>query len=426
HLECAAAPGGLKVQRTGRGFNDNRVRITLRSQPPAGGISEGLSLIDRDGGLVLAFRGQTLLTAESFIPSITYGDSRYVGSNVAISRDGSRGVVSITGSLRLPGAVNVGRFEWNLYELVLGDAPMVFVDGFIEMPRTPADTVRHVGEEGLERAWDARWQEVEACPLRIARVQYEDDRRSSGTIVSRSNELGYRSSYRLDYHLRKNEHWYFASANNHLTQPYLAVSVNGVGLAVGFDQGVRSSFAGVPIRAMDPARRRIPPGATTPGSVRTGRARVLDLNPFGTYHGPQWHPESWGHGAGTRVIEEAGEHLASSAAGYNGRRIPMSFVLAPFAGESPRDGVDNALQRACRPAHLFMAGMAANSAEGNDRLPPVPRSVTEEEIEALQATPVMSRKARTVKRRGLPISAGVAGRIVLQSVFRRRLRFREK
>lgn len=426
HIECAAAPGGLKVQRTGQAYNKDTVRITLRSRPPAGGISEGLSLIDRDGGLVLAFRGQTLLTAESFVPSITYDQSRYIGTNVAISRDGSRGVVTITGSLSLPGAVNTGRFEWNLYEIVLGDAPMVFVDGFIEMPRTPADTVDRAGHEGLERSWDSRWKEIEACPLRLARVQYEDDRRSTGAIVSRANELGYRSSYKLDYHRRNAEHWYFASANNHLSQPYVAVSVNGVGLAVGLDQGVRSAFAGVPIRAMDPAKRRIPPGATTPGSVRTGRARVFDLNPLGTYHGEQWHPESWGSGVGTRVIEEAGEHLASSAPGYNGRRIPMSLVLAPFAGNSPREGVDNAMQRACRPATLFTEEVNGSGRGDNESAVSIGQSVTGSEIEALNAVPVMSRKARPTHRRGLPVSAGSAWRILLQSLFRRRLRFNGK
>lgn len=409
-----------RTQRIGSAAGEPTSRILMRSKPEPLGVSEGVSLIDRDGGLVLAFRGQTLLTAESFIPTITYADSTFAGSEVRINRDGSRNVVTIAGNLSIPGQRKAGRFEYNISQVVVGDAPLIFVDGQVTFPESAPDTVIHRDIAGLERAYDARWKAVEPCPVRLARVEYEQNE-TSGAVVSRRNALGRVASYAVNYHRRNREHWYFDSSNNHVTQPWCALSVNNVGVAVGFDEAVLSSFAGTPIRSLDPADRKQPMGATTPGAIHHGRPRVFDLNPFGAYDGRPWIAQSWGRGLGTRVIEEQGEHLSSGAPTYNGRTLSLSLVLAPFADAVPRPGVQEALMLACRPA--VMVSMNRNAEVQQAHARSTGRSAALAGIEHLTDAQSVPPGVGRRQTRRVPVSAGTLVRLIWQSIRRPRLRF---
>ena len=412
----------VRVHRAGRPADSEAIRVILREQAPAEGVSEGLSLIDRDGGLVLAFRGQTLLTSDSFVPVIGYNGQRFAGQGVSVVRDGSRSIVSVKGTLSLPGALRSGSFEWNLFETVIGDAPMVFIDGFVDLPETRCDS-RRGGNASVEgQLYDSRWELVEPCPLRIARVQYEPLQDSrDGAVLSRRLPSGEFVTGPISYHRRFSNHWLFNSMNNHTFDPYMALSVNGVGLAVGFDQAVRSCFAGLPVRAVDPTSRHIPRGATPPGVVQQGRARVFDLNPLGTYPATRWETDAWAGDGGRRALAALTGDGCSPAASYNGRRMRISLALAPFAGETPREGIDEALACACRPG-LLLGGNQPDSR--SDRWhPSVQRSIGKEDRRSLdrELTPAERIRSADSSLERLPPAA--LRRILRAAVFGSRLKY---
>ena len=420
-LTVEASGKRLSVRSIGSPWGRKHVRVAVSASGPLRNDSEGVTIIDRDGGLVVAFRGRTLLHADSFVPTIGYSGREYRGRRVSITRDGSRNVVRLSGELHLPGETEGGEFEWNLVESVIADVPVIFVDGVVRLPATAPDTFEYPDVLDLARAFDSRWQAVEPCPLRLSRVEYEGKADSQGAVVTRHNALGYQTSYRLDYHRHSEENWFFTSANNHLSQPFVGLSIDGMGLAVGFDEGVRSSFAGIPIRAVAPERRVARAPASSPGAVvHPGRSRSFDLNPFGTYDGPQWTVESWGRGAGRAAVIDGGGHLASSAPTYNGACVRISLVLAPFVGTEPREGVGRAVCAACRPARLF----AAPELGERDMSLTSWRSVSPNDLESLGRT--SSGTPRRVRRRksGLPVTLSTLAKIAAQSVYRPTLRFR--
>lgn len=410
----------VRVYRAGRPADSDAIRVILREQAPADGISEGLSLIDRDGGLVLAFRGQTLLTSDSLIPVVGYNGGRFAGHDVSVVRDGSRSIVTVAGTLSLPGELRPGRFEWNLFETVIGDAPMVFLDGFVDLPETACDTRRSGRTE--PELYDSRWELVEPCPLRIARVQYESLQDAhDGAVLSRRLPSGEFASAPFSYHRRFENHWHFSSLNNHAFDPYMAVSVNGVGLAVGFDQAVRSGFASLPVRAVDPASRHIPRGATPPGVVQQGRSRVFDLNPLGTYPATTWECDTWAGDGGRQALASQTGESCSPAASYNGRRMRISLALAPFAGETPREGVEAALSCACRPGMLL--GGEAPDSRGEGWRPSVQRSVGKKDRLSLDRQPTPAERVRDIEGFADTLPSAVILRIVRSAVFGARLKY---
>ena len=411
----------VRVYRAGRPADSDAIRVILREQAPAEGISEGLSLIDRDGGLVLAFRGQTLLGSDSFIPVIGYNGQRFPAQNVSVVRDGSRSIVTVAGTLQLPGELRSGRFEWNLFETVIGDAPMVFIDGFVDLPETPCDTRRPGKDSAKTELFDSRWEFVEPCPLRIARVQYEKRSDSpDGAVLARRLPSGEFLNVPISYHRRFDRHWLFSSLNNHAFDPYVALSVNSVGLAVGFDQAVRSCFAGIPVRAVDPANRHIPRGATPPGVVQQGRSRVFDLNPLGTYAFDSWEAYAWaGDGRKPLVSEES--QSCVPAASFNGRRMRISLALAPFAGETPRAGIEAALSCACHPG-LLVGGEGPNN-RGDGWRPSVQRSVGKRDRLSLDRALTPADRIREVGSSGDRLPSSVIRRIIRSTVFGPRLKY---
>ncbi len=413
----------LSVRSIGAPSGGNDVRVAISSSEPQRNDTEGVTIIDRDGGLVVAFRGRTLLHADSFVPTIRYSGREYRADRISITRNGSHNVVGLSGELHLPDEIEGGAFEWNLVECVIGDVPVIFVDGAVTLPTTVCDTWDYPDVPDLARAFDSRWQAVEPCPLRLSRVEYEGKTDSKGAVVSRRNALGHQTGYRLDYHRHSEANWLFPSANNHLSQPFVGLSVDGMGLAVGLDEGVRSSFAGIPLRAVAPESRVIRAPVTTPGGVvYPGRTRCFDLNPFGTYDGAQWSVQSWGRGAGRAAVIDSGGHLASSAPTYNGAEMRISLVLAPFVGAEPREGVGRALCAVCRPARLFAA---SNLDEKRLRFASW-RTVSQTDLDSLGQAPGEDSRRRRSRKSALPTTLSTLARIALQSVYRPKLRFRSQ
>lgn len=410
----------VSVRPLGGAADANDVRVAVSASNPLRNDSEGVTIIDRDGGLVVAFRGRTLLHADSFVPVITYSGREYRGDRVSITRDGSRNVVRLSGRLHLPSEIRGGEFEWNLVESVIGDAPVILIDGVVRLPATVPDICEHRDNPDLARAFDSRWHAVEPCPIRLSRVEYEGKVDSKGAVVTRHNALGHQSSYRLDYQRHSDANWLFASANNHLSQPYIGLSIDGMGLAVGLDETVRSSFAGIPVRAVAPASRGTGAPVSSSGVVHPGRTRSFDLNPFGTYDGPQWSVESWGRGAGRSAVIDGGEHLASSAPSYNGATMRISLVLAPFVGTEPREGVGRTLRAVCRPARLFAAPELVEPGVYTDSW----RSLTHNDIQSLGSTPTDFSRLRRKRKSMFPVALPTLAKIAVQSVYRPRLRFR--
>ena len=405
---------------------------------------EDFSLVEIDGWIAVMYRGQTLLAPTSFIPTITYNGQTFTGENVHFAREQSSDRTEIAGTLQLPAALSAGRFSYRFTGMTVEGEPLLLVDGTIEFPATPPDTRVHPGVEGLDRVWDSRWTEVEPFPLRLGQVEYEGDQlqepglkgghyrpdvtspprendreEGRGAVVSRENAFGRVGSYPVDYHTRNTRNWYIPSMNNHIAEPWCALSVNDMGIAVGIDERSVASFAPVPMRAVNPSDNRIQEHGTETNRLEgrnVGRVRAFDLNPYGSYYGPQWNAASWGRGVGIRVMEEAAEHLASSAPTFNAQTLHIRLVLAPFSGSLPTPSLQNAIRAACRPATRSSVQDATWPGLMN-------AESTKESVESKLRGPSSRARVQTLKEKSMPLSLPSVARLVRDSFLKPSLRF---
>ena len=91
--------------------------------------------------------------------------------------------------------------------------------------------------------------------------------------IWKHNWLGRTSSFDLDYASVNPKNAEIDAFNHQVTAGWVAVSDGSRGLLVGQSSDVRTSYAFAPMRLREVEGRQ-----------------QLQLNPFGTYHGPQLDP----------------------------------------------------------------------------------------------------------------------------------------
>ena len=284
-----------------------------------------------NGRLHLAFDAKNRLTkvsldgAEYFAGGFMSSAVRYAGRDYAIdgwevSESYSMGGVGVK---RLRGSVDV-RKEAPLVvkcEMVLAaELPYIYITMQVAYPQTP-NHCQAAKAERLQRQWDDRWQEVRPCELHPNFASQPEQ----PLRVWKHNYCDHVSSYDLNYDtFSKNTS--LDSINNHVTDAWVAVSDGKKGLLLAQTAEVNASMAFCPMRVK-----------------KSGSKKHIQLNPFGSYSGRQYHYATRDTGLGRllAVTMSASDHIRPYAPSYNGMHQVFRLLLAPYQGDYPPQEIQN-------------------------------------------------------------------------------------
>jgi hypothetical protein len=210
----------------------------------------------------------------------------------------------------------IGRVLVTRQYVAAGTLPGVWIRTLVSYPQTPRTAENRGWARLLETEYDRRWREVGPCEIRPDFPLDEEDFR-----IWKHNYRGDVTSYALDQH-RFSANRRLSSANNHISNGWVAVSQGRAGLLVA--QSVEGSvcFAFCPLRAW-----------------LCGKHRRVRLNPLGTYAGPQRRYPTATTGLGRMATIAVAGQLRSLAPSYAGHTEYLSLLLAPYSGSRPPDAL---------------------------------------------------------------------------------------
>lgn len=226
------------------------------------------------------------------------------------------GMICMTGSLTLPGKYEV-KFEREI--MLATGMPYVYVSLRVHYPRTPDRGYHKAKARRLERLYDDAWQEVMPCEINPSLTGSP----GNPLRIWKHNYCDHISTYRLDYgNFSRNE--VLDSINNHVTHAWVAVSDGTQGLLVAQTAEVASGMAFCPLRTR-----------------RQEKNLCIQLNPFGTYSGRQYHYATADTGVGNFLATHmsASDHIKPYAPSYNGQFQEFRLLIAPYHGDEPPETV---------------------------------------------------------------------------------------
>lgn len=261
----------------------------------------------------LWYNGVQQLEKGSLLPHIRYGDQVITPDKLniyAIKGNGNQAKsIGVSGQLNLPGenSLTPGMFD---YQFTLVDGlPYLFIDGKITYPETVKDTINKNVAPAMRRKMDVRWKETAPVELRLAQQATAED---PFKIIKR-NYLGVQSSYALNYYQHATRNRNLDDINNHITAEFVGVSGKNSLVAVAMDTTVMTNFAFAPMKMQ----------------YNKDKQRFnLRINPFGTYHGSQYYPPTWGNRNGYEATVLTGYQFKSAAPTYNGYTNTFSIMVA--------------------------------------------------------------------------------------------------
>jgi len=205
------------------------------------------------------------------------------------------------------------------YEIILAvGLPYIYLTVRVAYPETPAHCDLQKAER-LQRTWDDRWQEVRPCELHPNLM----GRPGTPLRIWKHNYCDHVTSYSLDYELySKNND--LDSINNHVTQAWVAVSDGQKGLLLAQTADINTSMAFCPMRLR-----------------HQGQEKYIQLNPFGSYSGQQYHyvTRDTGLGKFLAVNMSASDHIKPYAPSYNGREQVFRLMIASYSGDCPPETI---------------------------------------------------------------------------------------
>jgi hypothetical protein len=286
------------------------------------------------------FNGEKYLDAGSLAPYIKHKEKVLYPQNLdlLVESSGEDGVASIRLQGRWDGPDGLTRIPGHVdYRLILmEDVPYLFVEGEVTYPDTFRNDILHVESPVLARKMDMGWKEAAPMELRFA---HRADMGSPFHILKR-NFLGYETFYPLDYFRHSNQNVNLANINNHITAEYIGVANTEHGMAIGMDTTVSANFAFCPFKMNYDHREK---------------TFSINANPFGTYHGRQYRPPTWGNRLGYEAALLAGPQFQSVAPTYNGFTQPLSLMIAFFENEKVPEDIKQALISFAKPPFLVAA-----------------------------------------------------------------------
>ena len=255
------------------------------------------------------FDGKPLAALDSWLD--------YDGARLAFDRPrvsplplaGEGSGVRLTGAIAIPGALVSGSYCYDVYASPAADC--LFVRAQVRYPYTREDREISTQASNLGRFSDIRWKQT--APLELTLTM--DD---SATVTKR-NFAGELSAYEIaDFWRAYPENENICSFNHHLTGGTLCVSGDSGGLLVAHARQMLGSMAHCPMR------------------LKTeGGERLVSLNPFGTYFGPQRHYPTRGNGSSMGLYLAAAPQARSLAPAYNGAAEQTVQALFAVAGREP-------------------------------------------------------------------------------------------
>ena len=290
----------IRVAKSGLSNANMDIRFT------PSGLVEGIYLNgvrQADGGSLIPYLkyDQQVLHAES---AIQQGQ---------ISMDGLSASISLAGKFSGPPshAYRAGRMDYRL--TLMANLPYLLVQGRITYPSTKLIDLFKAQTPDLMLRADMRWQEVAPAEIRFTpRATMHDPVR-----ILKRNYLNIETEYRLDYFRHDKRNLKLDNVNNHITASYVGLVSGNHGMAVAKDNSIQSNFAFAPLKVRY--------------HVETDDFSI-NVNPFGTYCGRQYQPQTWGNRQGYEVTLLTGEQFSSSGPTYNGRSQNFALLYTFFEG----------------------------------------------------------------------------------------------
>ena len=256
-----------------------------------------------------ALRGRTLASLAAWIEydSIRYAFDRPRVEPLTLAGEGSG--LRLTGTVRLPGALRQGTYVYDVYASPAVDC--LFVRTAVQYPYTPEDREISTQASHLGRFSDMRWQQT--APMELTVIT---DDTAALTKRSFAGEL---SRYEIaDFWRAFPENQNICSFNHQLTGGTLCLYGREGGLLLAHARQVLGSMAHCPMR------------------LRTEKGRrLVSLNPFGTYFGPQRYYPSRGNGSSMELYLAAAPQARSLAPAYNGSFEQSVQALFAVEGDRP-------------------------------------------------------------------------------------------
>ncbi len=305
HLCAAAGPTAAK----------GRIRLDRN------GMSNGRLAVRFDGGRLegIYLDGDRRAAAGSLLPHLKW-DGRSLSAGAAVvsrnaAADGRSASFRVAGPLPGPAGRTLSDGWMDYSFTMIADLPYLLVRGTIRYPSTTERDIIKAAEPGLIRRADMKWEEVAPAEIRFVPTTAKED----PVRILKENYLGVSAEYALDYFRHSDANLNLDNVNNHITRSYAGLVAGHSGMAMAMDNSVRSNFAFAPVRLR---------------YDRRSAAFSASINPFGTYHGDQYRPPTWGNGNGFAATLLAGEQFASAAPTFNGVEHSFGLMLAFFNGRN--------------------------------------------------------------------------------------------
>ena len=288
------------------------LRFSLgESKKPALLAESGWSVTDAPEGLSLRVRGRELAALNSWID---YGGREYrFGPPVreALPLGGEGCGTRLRGAVHLPGELSQGSYCFDFFTSPAADC--LFVRSAVQYPYTREDHEISSQASNLGRYSDPKWRQTAPFELTI--------RGGDGIAVEKRNFAGALSRYEMaDFWRAFPQNENISSINHQLTGGTLCAADEHGGLLLAHARQVLGSMAHCPMRL----------------KTENG-GRIVRLNPFGTYFGPQRYYPSRGNGCSMELYLAAAPQARSLGPAYNGAFEQAVQALFPVTGPSPAD-----------------------------------------------------------------------------------------
>jgi hypothetical protein len=293
--------------------------------------------------------GERMAEAGSLMPHVRHNDKvlalRDMDNEIVQAADSRSASVRLTGRFAAGLADRADTGGAAITISMMAGHPYILLNGHIDYPTTRRSDIIKAGAPGLTRRVDLAWHEVAPAEVRFAPPATRD----KPFRILKRNYLGVETEYALDYFRHSEDNVNLDNVNNHITQSYVGVVADTYGMAMAADTTVMANFAFAPLKMRHRA---------------DSNTFHLRANPFGTYHGKQYRPPTWGNGQGYDLTLHTGEHLFSAGPTYNGVSHEFDLLFAFFKEARIPAAIKQDLQGFAHPPLLI--SKTANPAD----LPP--------------------------------------------------------
>lgn len=335
-------------------FSLGRARAPQAILPAAAGLSLGT----RDGLPLL--RHPTL----GEIPLRGWID--YGGKRVDFSRPeilplplaGEGEGARLRGTITLPGETLGGSYTIDVCRAPGVDG--LLLRSAVRYPYTPEDHEISSQASNLGRFSDVRWRQTAPLELRLTL-------NDTASVTKRGFDGAYSRYEMADFWRAFPENENIASINHQLTAGALRLGDDRGGLLLAHARGVLGSMAHCPMRL----------------ETISGR-RVVSMNPFGTYFGPQRHYPTRGNGSSMELYLAAAPQARSLAPAYNGAFEQAVQAMIPVTGKEA-DPAQIALAEALADGAVARGGTVVRPFEGDNVVlrPPVANPVSPKDLKSV-------------------------------------------